>query len=698
MRRIPKIIASATVCVAMLSSAITVCAAEAGEAVSYNVWGNKTVCEALGIDTGEYYKWLVNHDNDSANDYSTFVSSEKYDSSSGTNYYLGTKYTSGDHRTPKGDTKGYFDTDLYSPYSGYYCVGYGRQDELNGSSYKAQMNCTGFVWHVLYKSLSNTRIQKGSSLSYSYANTHIPSYSYAAYDTGQDTWVNWASNNNIKTYWFDGSNAIKNALNSGVLEKGDIIFLLGTADSHTGIFYGNNSGDNKFWHSKYQNVNTITGIESRGTCRGLYVYKTGCSKGIDLNIKLESTHNLKGTAYDITTAEYTVYTDSKCQNAIGKIKPQADGFGAFGLNSSAQYNSSSAVARGVPVAEKEYWCRETKAPNGYVPDSTIYKFERSTLSWGGTARYYAGVSVTENEHKLSKISKTPKIALRIQTVSAQPDLTDESDNYSLEGAVYEIYNSNNEFCGYMKTGKDGWVCATSTDKRDSIDEIEWNVSDYDSALYLPYGSYYAIQIESSEGFKKNENIISLDNVYKYTWSGYSVYYACNTVEAELKNVPYIGVSVYSELGMPIKNAELNLYADQNCTNLLDIAVTDEQGTAIFKNGVGTGTYYIRQNKLPSEYFINDSVTSVTVEESDFGTYNDISLSAKNKGDVTNDGIIDINDVTLIQLSIANNVNGDGSPLIDFSDKYNFENCDIDGDGKISINDITKLQIIILENR
>lgn len=94
--------------------------------------------------------------------------------------------------------------------------------------------------------------QKGQSVSYAYANTHIPSYSYAAYDTGQDTWINWAGNNNIKTYYFDGTSAINNALNSGVLEKGDIIFMLGTADAHVGIFYGNNSKNNKFWHSQYK--------------------------------------------------------------------------------------------------------------------------------------------------------------------------------------------------------------------------------------------------------------------------------------------------------------------------------------------------------------------------------------------------------------------------------------------------------------
>ena len=162
MREIKKLSAITLTAVLAFSSTVTAFGAEVTESVSYSKWGSKTVCEALGIDTAEYYKWIVNHDNDSSNDYQTYTVSKNYDSSVGTDYYLGTKYTSGDHRTPKGDTKGYFNTDLYSPNSGYYCVGYGRQDELNGSSYKPQMNCTGFVWHILYKSLANTKAQKVS--------------------------------------------------------------------------------------------------------------------------------------------------------------------------------------------------------------------------------------------------------------------------------------------------------------------------------------------------------------------------------------------------------------------------------------------------------------------------------------------------------------------------------------------------------
>ena len=78
--------------------------------------------------------------------------------------------------------------------------------------------------------------------------------------------------------------------------------------------------NNKFWHSQYKNVNTITNIEPRGTCYGLYVYKTGCSNGIDLNIQLNSTQSgLKGTSYDYSQFEYTVYADSACRKPVGKL-------------------------------------------------------------------------------------------------------------------------------------------------------------------------------------------------------------------------------------------------------------------------------------------------------------------------------------------------------------------------------------------
>ena len=98
------------------------------EAASWNgynyrggeLYGYRTFLQAFGIDYDVYMKWMDDHDKNSPNP----------------NYYLGTPYAHNDHRNPRGDCRG----------------AYGDYD----SPGVAAMNCTGFVWHVLYKAAVNS--------------------------------------------------------------------------------------------------------------------------------------------------------------------------------------------------------------------------------------------------------------------------------------------------------------------------------------------------------------------------------------------------------------------------------------------------------------------------------------------------------------------------------------------------------------
>lgn len=65
--------------------------------------------------------------------------------------------------------------------------------------------------------------------------------------------------------------------------------------------------------------------------------------------------------------------------------------------------------------------------------------------------------------------------------------------------------------------------------------------------------------------------------------------------------------------------------------------------------------------------------------------------------MNNDGNIDITDSTVIQLFVAGEKAEDGSDFVDINDTVSFDNADIDGNGIIDINDITNLQIIISKN-
>ena len=68
-----------------------------------------------------------------------------------------------------------------------------------------------------------------------------------------------------------------------------------------------------------------------------------------------------------------------------------------------------------------------------------------------------------------------------------------------------------------------------------------------------------------------------------------------------------------------------------------------------------------------------------------------------KGDANQDGIIDVNDVTYLQMHIAGNKNTDGSAFIDETNKQLFDCVDMNKDGKLSVADVTALQIQISQN-
>ena len=68
------------------------------------------------------------------------------------------------------------------------------------------------------------------------------------------------------------------------------------------------------------------------------------------------------------------------------------------------------------------------------------------------------------------------------------------------------------------------------------------------------------------------------------------------------------------------------------------------------------------------------------------------------GDANQDGIVNVNDVTYLQMHIANNKNTDGSALIDETNKQLFDCVDMNKDGKLSVADVTALQIYISNNK
>ena len=67
------------------------------------------------------------------------------------------------------------------------------------------------------------------------------------------------------------------------------------------------------------------------------------------------------------------------------------------------------------------------------------------------------------------------------------------------------------------------------------------------------------------------------------------------------------------------------------------------------------------------------------------------------GDSNQDGIVNVNDVTYLQMHIAGKKTTDGSAFIDETNKLLFDCIDMNKDGKLTVTDVTALQIYISKN-
>ena len=104
----------------------------------------------------------------------------------------------------------------------------------------------------------------------------------------------------------------------------------------------------------------------------------------------------------------------------------------------------------------------------------------------------------------------------------------------------------------------------------------------------------------------------------------------------------------------------------------------DDGTAEDMNAKSTDSCYVFTTNHLSVYALVQDKTILT-------------------GDANQDGIVNVNDVTYLQMHIAGNKNTDGSAFIDETNKQLFDCVDMNKDGKLTVADVTALQIHISEN-
>lgn len=551
----------------------------ANAAESSEIKGN-TVCDVLGMDPDIYMNWLLQHETD--------------------DYYLGTPYRGYDYRNPNGDCNG----------------AYGEYD-IKG---QAGMNCTGFVWHVLYKATKNS----GGNTSI------IPAL-------GRYVWLDFYQSNNISRRYF---NSKEEMLNSGYLSKGDIIWCLVDGeeyipndDHHVGIYWGDGHSD-VLWHSSGNTGtnflgNVITKIIPKYDDDIMYmVLKVGASQLGTLKLVKESadtsiTNN--NTNYSFAGIRYEFFTDKADaqKSTYYDITTTPSYIGMLELDASGivwNYNKGSRqTLRNLKAGT--YYVREM-FPSA-IRDTVAYELDPTV--------YTIKISVNHSRKNpyILKIKETPKHGyVKVIKSSADPEVTDNNSDYTFEGIKYAFYekqseaasdnfynvNVNTSYVGSIVLNADGTGSSNENGTTAAIKK-------------LPFGTYYVREhipsairesikydiddtvykiIVNTESTVEQPVTLSVTDIPDVPDKGY-----CRVVKRSSNNEITANNNCYS-----LKGALFGMYSSEddavNNENIILRMTTDQNGVANSPE-LEIGRYWLKELSAPIGYELTEEVKSVEIK-------------------------------------------------------------------------------------
>ena len=279
-------------------------------------------------------------------------------------------------------------------------------------------------------------------------------------------------------------------------------------------------------------------------------------------------------------AEYTIYRDENCTDAVETVTIQKGADGKYSATSGWYLVGT-------------YYVKETKAPEGYLIDEKVYPVVQDP----------AGQTTEYTTHTIT--SKDYVIRNDIEIVKNLEE-TDSTEKQSLAGAVFSAtLNSDNSKVYYSTVTDENGYCIIED---------------------LPYGTYTVRESTIPDTAYNGEFYIGNSGQRQTTFEQFievddstNEPYRYEDITDVAKKMQIVIYKEDSETGnvtqgdAHLEGAEYTIYRDETCTDAVETVTIakNEDGTYSATSGwYLVGTYYVKETKAPEGYLIDEKVYPV----------------------------------------------------------------------------------------
>ncbi|MGN0536803.1 MAG: leucine-rich repeat protein [Acutalibacteraceae bacterium] len=303
-----------------------------------------------------------------------------------------------------------------------------------------------------------------------------------------------------------------------------------------------------------------------------------------------------------------------------------------------------------------YYLVETAAPIGYIKSDKKYDFKISAENDAGGEL----LLTVENEQIPASVVLTKYEALE--------DGTKNPENKPLDGAGYQLYDSNNNLFGTYMTDSDGKIYIED----------------------LTFGTYYFKETIAAKGYEKNPNKIS------FTVDGNHTNAALQVETTDTRLTGKVWIQKTDDSGQYVKGAKYALFRKSDdvqvdvtgkpssitfTTNAEGIFEDNEYVENGMIKGLYWGEYYLKEVESPTGYELNNTKYYITIDRD---TVNDLIidnvLDIRGKGKVVLTKVAEDNENLKLQGAEFTLYKSDGSV-------YRDDLKPSDENGEIEVTDI-----------